>query len=145
MDTNKLCELTSGADSLRLRPLVDLTSRALARMIEGTSPEEIRHTFHLPDDLTEVTPINYLFIYYCQSHIPWANCLLQEEKLEPLRIWTNDPHIRLLNRLYARKRKELKIREKAKVSNYHSPIVYLNTKLIDDIKKAPWVLFLWWI
>ncbi|CAI9281434.1 unnamed protein product [Lactuca saligna] len=50
---SRLCELTSGADSLRLRPLVDLTSCALARMIEGTSPEEIRHTFHLPDDLTE--------------------------------------------------------------------------------------------
>ncbi|CAI9274048.1 unnamed protein product [Lactuca saligna] len=90
LDTKKLCELTSGADSLQLRPLVDLTSRALARMIEGKTPEEIRHTFHLPDDLTE------------------------EEKLEPLRIRTNDPRIRLLNRLYARKRKELKIREKAK-------------------------------
>lgn len=90
LDTKKLCELTSGADSLQLRPLVDLTSRALARMIEGKTPEEIRHTFHLPDDLTE------------------------EEKLEPLRIRTDDPRIRLLNRLYARKRKELKVREKSK-------------------------------
>ncbi|KAF5946240.1 hypothetical protein HYC85_016468 [Camellia sinensis] len=53
MDTKRLCELTSAADSLQLKPLVDLTSRALARMIEGKTPEEIRDTFHLPDDLTE--------------------------------------------------------------------------------------------
>ena len=54
MDTKRLCELTSAADSLQLKPLVDLTSRALARIIEGKTPEEIRETFHLPDDLTEV-------------------------------------------------------------------------------------------
>ncbi|KAL3524294.1 hypothetical protein ACH5RR_017128 [Cinchona calisaya] len=90
LDTKILCELTSAADSLQLRPLVDLTSRALARIIEGKTPEEIRETFHLPDDLTE------------------------EEKLEPLRNLTDDPRIRLLNRLYARKRKELREREKIK-------------------------------
>lgn len=90
MDTKRLCELTSAADSLQLKPLVDLTSRALARMIEGKTPEEIRETFHLPDDLTE------------------------EEKLEPLRNFADDPRIRLLNRLYARKRKELKERERLK-------------------------------
>lgn len=54
MDTKRLCELTSAADSLQLKPLVDLTSRALARVIEGKTPEEIREIFHLPDDLTEV-------------------------------------------------------------------------------------------
>ncbi|KAG6666883.1 hypothetical protein CIPAW_01G062400 [Carya illinoinensis] len=53
MDTKRLCELTSAADSLQLKPLVDLTSRALARIIEGKTPEEIREIFHLPDDLTE--------------------------------------------------------------------------------------------
>ncbi|KAI8026318.1 SKP1-like protein 21 [Camellia lanceoleosa] len=90
MDTKTLCELTSAADSLQLKPLVDLTSRALARMIEGKSPEEIRETFHLPDDLTE------------------------EEKLEPLKNITDDPRIRLLNRLYARKRKELQERDRLK-------------------------------
>ncbi|XP_014514556.1 SKP1-like protein 21 isoform X1 [Vigna radiata var. radiata] len=90
IDTKKLCELTSAADSLQLKPLVDLTSRALARIIEGKTPEEIRETFHLPDDLTE------------------------EEKLEPLRNVTDDPRIRLLNRLYARKRKELQERKKLK-------------------------------
>jgi S-phase kinase-associated protein 1 len=54
LDTRRLCELTSGADSLELKPLVDLTSRALARKIEGKTPEEIRQTFHLPDDLTGI-------------------------------------------------------------------------------------------
>ncbi len=34
MDTRRLCELTSAADMLDLRNLVDLTSRALARLIE---------------------------------------------------------------------------------------------------------------
>uniref|UniRef100_A0A2P2KYS9 SKP1-like protein 21 isoform X1 n=1 Tax=Rhizophora mucronata TaxID=61149 RepID=A0A2P2KYS9_RHIMU len=90
IDTKRLCELTSAADSLQLKPLVDLTSRALARIIEGKTPEEIREIFHLPDDLTE------------------------EEKLEPLKNTTDDPRIRLLNRLYAKKRKELKEREKLK-------------------------------
>lgn len=81
LDTRRLCELTSAADSLDMKPLVDLSSRALARMIEGKTPEEIRETFHLPDDLTE------------------------EEKLEPVRNLADDPRIRLLNRLYAKKRK----------------------------------------
>ncbi|CAN4087728.1 unnamed protein product [Withania somnifera] len=90
LDTKTLCDLASAAESLQLRPVVDLTSRALARLIEGKTPEEIREIFHLPDDLTE------------------------EEKLEPLRNMTDDPRIRLLNRLYARKRKVLKERRKLK-------------------------------
>jgi S-phase kinase-associated protein 1 len=107
LDTKKLCELTSAADSLQLRPLVDLTSRALARMIEGKTPEEIRETFHLPDDLTE------------------------EEKLEPLRNMTDDPRIRLLNRLYARKRKELKDREKLK--NVEVEEERVDERSVDDL------------
>lgn len=59
---------------------MDLTSRALARMIEGKTPEEIRATFKLPDDLTE------------------------EEKLEPLKSGLADARIKLLNKLYAKKR-----------------------------------------
>lgn len=94
LDTKRLCELTSAADSLQMKPLVDLTSRALARMIEGKTPEEIRETFHLPDDLTE------------------------EEKLEPLKNTTDDPRIRLLNRLYARKRRELQDKEKLKCMDH---------------------------
>lgn len=107
MDTKRLCELTSAADSLQLKPLVDLTSRALARMIEGKTPEEIRETFHLPDDLTE------------------------EEKLEPLRNATDDPRIRLLNRLYARKRKELKEREKLK--NIEVEEDHVDERSVDDL------------
>jgi len=52
LDTRRLCELTSAADALGMKGLVDLTSRALARVIEGKTPEEIRETFNLPDDLT---------------------------------------------------------------------------------------------
>ncbi|KAL3649559.1 SKP1-like protein 21 [Castilleja foliolosa] len=90
MDTKRLCELTSAADSLQMKPLVDLTSCALARVIEDKTPEEVREIFHLPDDLTE------------------------EEKLEPIKNTMDDPRIRLLNRLYARKRKELEERERLK-------------------------------
>jgi S-phase kinase-associated protein 1 len=57
LDTRRLCELTSAADALGMKNLVDLTSRALARMIEGKTPEEIRETFHLPDDLTGALPL----------------------------------------------------------------------------------------
>ncbi|PSS04361.1 SKP1-like protein [Actinidia chinensis var. chinensis] len=107
MDTKRLCELTSAADSLQLKPLVDLTSRALARMIEGKTPEEIRETFHLPDDLTE------------------------EEKLEPLKNMTDDPRIRLLNRLYARKRKELKERDRLK--NVEVEEERVDDRSVDDL------------
>lgn len=107
IDTKRLCELTSAADSLQLKPLVDLTSRALARMIEGKTPEEIRETFHLPDDLTE------------------------EEKLEPLKNTTDDPRIRLLNRLYARKRKELK--EKKKLKNVEVEEERVDDRSVDDL------------
>ncbi|XVF09901.1 hypothetical protein REPUB_Repub07fG0136900 [Reevesia pubescens] len=105
MDTERLCELTSAADSLQLKPLVDLTSHALARIIEGKTPEEIRETFHLPDDLTE------------------------EEKLEPLKNITDDPRIRLLNRLYARKRKELKEREKLQ----NVEVERVDERSVDDL------------
>ncbi|XP_031114083.1 SKP1-like protein 21 isoform X1 [Ipomoea triloba] len=107
MDIKRLCELTSAADSLELKPLVDLTSRALARMIEGKTPEEIRDIFHLPDDLTE------------------------EEKLEPLKNTMDDPRIRLLNRLYARKRKELKERERLK--NVEVEGEQVDQRSVDDL------------
>ncbi|XP_020977471.1 SKP1-like protein 21 isoform X2 [Arachis ipaensis] len=107
MDTKQLCELTSAADSLQLKPLVDLTSRTLARIIEGKSPEEIRGIFNLPDDLTE------------------------EEKLEPLKNTTADPRIRLLNRLYAKKRKELKERERLK--NVEVEEENVDDRSVDDL------------
>jgi hypothetical protein len=54
IDTEKLCKLASAALGLQLRPLVDLTCGALARIIGGKTPDEVRDIFHLPDDLTEV-------------------------------------------------------------------------------------------
>lgn len=72
MDTKRLCELTSAADSLQLKPLVDLTSRALARIIEGKTPEEIREIFHLPDDLTEVPAACEI----CVCFVPLSSPLL---------------------------------------------------------------------
>ncbi|KAK1366590.1 S-phase kinase-associated protein 1-like [Heracleum sosnowskyi] len=107
LDTQGLCQLISAADSLKLRSLVDLTSRALARIIEGKTPEEIRETFHIPDDLTE------------------------EEKLEPLRNVTGDPRIRLLNRLYERKRKDLKEREKIKKADVAEELI--DKRSVDDL------------
>ncbi|KAL5132817.1 SKP1-like protein 21 [Glycine soja] len=115
IDTERLCELTSAADSLQLKPLVDLTSRALARIIEGKTPEEIRDIFHLPDDLTEVS----------------GACENSEEKLEPLRNITADPRIRLLNRLYAKKRKELKERERLK--NVEVEEEHVDERSVDDL------------
>uniref|UniRef100_A0A6N2LBD7 SKP1 component dimerisation domain-containing protein n=1 Tax=Salix viminalis TaxID=40686 RepID=A0A6N2LBD7_SALVM len=115
MDTKRLCELTSAADSLQLKPLVDLTSCALARIIEGKTPEEIREIFHLPDDLTEVSGA-------CK------NC---EEKLEPLKNTNDDPRIRLLNRLYAKKRKDLKEREKLK--SVEAGEEHMDDRSVDDL------------
>nr|XP_009401016.1 PREDICTED: SKP1-like protein 20 isoform X2 [Musa acuminata subsp. malaccensis] len=89
-DTDRLVELISAAHSLELSPLVDLISRAIARIIEGSSNDEIREIFRVPDDLTE------------------------EEKLEPLRNPTNNLYIRLLNQHLARKRKNLKEQKELK-------------------------------
>ena len=55
--------------------------------------------------------ISFWIFYFHFSRI----LLIQEEKLEPLRNITADPRIRLLNRLYAKKRKELKERGRLKV------------------------------
>ncbi|KAI3954630.1 hypothetical protein MKW98_019761 [Papaver atlanticum] len=93
IDTDKLCDLASAAYSLELKSLIDITCGALARVIEDKTPEEVREIFQVPDDLTE------------------------EEKLEPVRINVDDPRIRLLNQLYARKRKELTEREKQKTAD----------------------------
>ncbi|KAL4860241.1 GABA transporter 1 [Chlorella vulgaris] len=89
-DSGLLCDLTSAADALELRALVDLASRAIARLIEGKSADQIREAFRLPDDLTE------------------------EEKLEPIAAslgGPGDPRVRLLNRLYSKRRKELQQRK----------------------------------
>jgi hypothetical protein len=53
VEINRLCELAAAADTLEIRPVMELASRAIARLIEGKSPEQIREVFKLPDDLTE--------------------------------------------------------------------------------------------
>ena len=83
MNTARLCELASASHYLDLKSLIDLTCRALAKHIQGKNPEEIRETFNLPDDLTE------------------------EEKVAPIEFGMEDSRVRMLNSLYARKRKEL--------------------------------------
>lgn len=88
METESLYELTSAAHSLQMSPLVELGCDALARQIGGKSNEEIRQALGLPDDVTE------------------------EESWKPIELGTDDPHVRLLNKLYARKRKGLKEKEK---------------------------------
>lgn len=35
---------------LDLKPLVDLTCQAIASLIKGKSPEEVRQTFNIPND-----------------------------------------------------------------------------------------------
>jgi hypothetical protein len=145
METQRLCHLTSAADALEIQPLVDIASRALARVMEvhtalrgweervcvcmcicglgekgrgrglcltrvrryipifqGKSAEEIREAFHLADDLTE------------------------EEKLEPLTNTKDDPRIRLLNRLYAKKRKELAERKASKAAAQVRLVMHLS-------------------
>ena len=52
LDTRRLCELTSAADALDMKPLVDLTSKALARLIEGKTPEQVQSCAaerHIPE------------------------------------------------------------------------------------------------
>ena len=56
MDTRRLCELTSAADALDMKPLVDLASRALARLIEGKTPEQV----HSPATATPAFAVLWL-------------------------------------------------------------------------------------
>ena len=80
----------------------------ISRITEGKTPEEIRETFHLPDDLTEVCCQLKVCLHSlaCVGVFSFRFGFLQEEKLEPLRNITDDQRIRLLNRLHARKQRE---------------------------------------
>ncbi|KVH91132.1 BTB/POZ fold [Cynara cardunculus var. scolymus] len=82
METRRLYELTASAYTLQMAPLVELCCDALARQIEGKSIEEIRQALGLPDDTTE------------------------EERWKTIKIAPNDPQVRLLNKLHAKKMKE---------------------------------------
>ncbi|KAG6538050.1 SKP1-like protein 21 isoform X1 [Zingiber officinale] len=106
-NTDDLLELALAAHALQLRPLVDLTSGALARRIGGCSNDEIRKIFHVPDDLTE------------------------EEKLKHLKNPTNDPFIRLLNQSLARKRKKWK--EQNELKNIDLLNKQEDTRPIEDL------------
>lgn len=72
------------------------------------TPEEIRETFNLPDDLTE------------------------EEKLEPVKAPTEDPRIRLLNKYYAKKRRELQLR-KAPLEDPGPPAATEDTRTLEEL------------
>jgi len=52
LDSPELCELASAAFHLGVSPLVDLTCKAIAKMMQGRSPEEIRQVFHIENDFT---------------------------------------------------------------------------------------------
>jgi hypothetical protein len=115
MDSNGLCELASAANSLQLKPLVNLMCCALAELIKVSSPEEIREMFHMPDDLTE------------------------EEKLESLTNVTCDTSTRLLNRLYAHERRIPKEHERA-LENFH--LQHTNVDVVDERSVDELLLFI---
>ena len=50
---NTLVDINMSANFLEIRGLLNLTFRFFANMIIGKTPEEIRQTFYLEDDLTE--------------------------------------------------------------------------------------------
>eukprot|EP01087_Luapelamoeba_hula_P004958 TRINITY_DN1499_c0_g1_i1.p1 TRINITY_DN1499_c0_g1~~TRINITY_DN1499_c0_g1_i1.p1 ORF type:complete len:600 (-),score=181.74 TRINITY_DN1499_c0_g1_i1:169-1968(-) len=47
LDPGTLCELASAAYHLEIKPLVDLTCQAIAQLLKGKSPAEIRRTFNI--------------------------------------------------------------------------------------------------
>lgn len=104
-----LRELASAADSLQLKPLVDLTCRTLGRSMEGKTPEEMREILNFPDDLSHLT---------------------DEERLLPLKNTMDDPGIRLLNRLNAKKRKELKEGERLQNVEVEE---HVDERSVDDL------------
>ena len=51
-DQETIFRLIIAADKLNIKPLVDLTCAAVAAMIKGKSPEEIRATFNIVNEFT---------------------------------------------------------------------------------------------
>lgn len=47
LEPGALCELASAAYHLEIKPLVDLTCQAIAQLLKGKSPAEIRRTFNI--------------------------------------------------------------------------------------------------
>lgn len=52
LDPGALCELASAAYHLEIKALVDLTCQAIAHLLKGKSPSEIRRTFNILYDFT---------------------------------------------------------------------------------------------
>ncbi|KAL6079680.1 Skp1 domain-containing protein [Balamuthia mandrillaris] len=52
LDPGTLCELASAAYHLEIKPLVDLTCQAIAQLLKGKSPAEIRRTFNILYDFS---------------------------------------------------------------------------------------------
>ncbi|KAK1418681.1 hypothetical protein QVD17_27827 [Tagetes erecta] len=107
--TNKkrLRDLKIAAAGMKLTPLVELTCVALTRLIETSTTEEIRQAFDLPDDLTE------------------------EDQWQPITIATDDPQVRLLNKLGERKRRELEQKKKFKNVEVEAP--HEDNRSIDEL------------
>ncbi|KAL6043550.1 suppressor of kinetochore protein mutant [Balamuthia mandrillaris] len=52
LDQQALFRLILAANFLDIKPLLDLTCDAVAKMIQGKTPEEIRQTFNIENDFT---------------------------------------------------------------------------------------------
>ena len=54
VDQATLFELILAANFLDIKPLLDLTCKTVANMIKGKTPEEIRKTFNIKNDFTQI-------------------------------------------------------------------------------------------
>lgn len=52
VDQSTLFEMILTANSVSIKPLLDLTCKTVANMIKGKTPEEIRNTFNIKNDFT---------------------------------------------------------------------------------------------
>ncbi|PWA54414.1 SKP1-like protein 21 [Artemisia annua] len=102
-----LTELLTPAKSLQMTQLVDLLCGPLVKLVEISTDEEIRQAFGIPDDITE------------------------EDKWTPIQINTDNSEVPLFNKLCARKRKEIKQKEKMKNVEVEAPPV--DNRSIDDL------------
>ncbi len=53
MELQSLFQLILAANYLEIPSLLDVTCKTVANMINGKTPDQIRETFNIPDDLTE--------------------------------------------------------------------------------------------